>query len=418
MNKPYPQPMTDAGWQALRSEIIESFTPGTPINEVELFAGRRETIQKLQDTVLEPGRHAVIYGERGVGKSSIANTFYPPLNHVTREIAAVRINSDATDTFDSLWRKVFRRFKRVGSDGAAVWADQTHDGKITVDDVYTELSDFALNQCPIIVLDEFDRIENAECKNLMADVVKTLSDFTVNCTLVIVGVAKNVTGLIANHASVSRALVQVEMERMSRGELEDIVTLRLRRMGMTIDETALWRITFFSAGLPFYTHSLGKHAALLSVAAKRKKVSEADVFDSMKECIADVDHKITESFTRATERIYRKGNLFAQVLAACALTDVDSLGRFSATSVEAPLTAIVGKDTKSAAFGFHLNELTRPERGSVLEKTGERRTYRFNFKEPLMQPYIVMRSLQDGILTQETLDRFAIKRQRDLLTSI
>src|ERR1700730_14929542 len=305
-------------WTALRQEIIESFTPGTPINEVELFAGRRETIQKLQDTVLEPGRHAVIYGERGVGKSSIANTFYRPLNHLTRDIVSIRVNADATDDFDSLWRKVFRRIKRVATDNSATWADEIHPGKITVDDVYAELSDFDLNQCPIVVLDEFDRIENDACKNLIADVVKTLSDFTVNCTLVIVGVAKNVTGLISNHASVSRALVQVEMRRMTRDELEDIVNIRLRRMGMSIDDEALWRITFFSAGLPFYTHSLGKHSALLTVADRRKKITEEDVFNAMKDCIADVDYKIQESYAHDTERIYRKGNMFAQVLAAWA----------------------------------------------------------------------------------------------------
>jgi Cdc6-like AAA superfamily ATPase len=409
--------LPNENWTSLRQEIIESFTPGTPINEVDLFAGRRGTIQKLQDTVLEPGRHAVIYGERGVGKSSIANTFYRPLNHETRDVVLIRVNADATDNFDTLWRKVFRRIKRVASDNSAVWADETHAGQITVDDVYAELSDFSLNQCPIVVLDEFDRLEDGTCRNLIADTVKTLSDFTVNCTLVIVGVAKNVTGLIENHASVSRALVQVEMIRMTRDELEDIVNIRLRRMGMSIDDEALWRITFFSAGLPFYTHSLGKHAALLAVAQKRKTITEADVFDAMKDCIADVDYKIEESYARATERIYRKGNMFFQVLAACALTDVDSLGQFAATSVEAPLSAIIGKPTKSSSFGFHLNELTRPERGAVLEKEGKRRTYRFNFKEPLMQPYIVMRSLKENILTPEILERFVIRRQRDFLIS-
>lgn len=406
--------MSSEAWQTLRQEIIESFTPGTPINEVELFAGRRETIQKLQDTVLEPGRHAVIYGERGVGKSSLANTFYPPLHHQNRSIAAIRINSDAADNFDSLWRKVFRRIQRTATDGQRIWADQTHAGKITVDDVMAELSDFSLNQCPIVVLDEFDRIEDEQCKNLIADTIKTLSDFTVNCTVVIVGVANNVTELISNHASVSRALVLVKMRRMTADELNDIVTLRLKRLGMAIDGDALWRITFFSTGLPFYTHSLGKHAALNAVAAKRRKLEELDVFSAMRDCIADVDYKIHQSYTLATERIYRKPNLFPQVLAACALADVDSLGQFTATSIEAPLSAIIGRETKSSSFGFHLNELTRPERGSVLKKSGERRTYRFNFNEPLMQPYIVMRCLDEKLLTSEIVEKFFVTSQRTL----
>jgi len=409
---------TAEDWNVLRQEIIESFTPGTPINETELFAGRRDRIQRLQDTVLEPGRHAVIYGERGVGKSSIANTFYTPLIQPTRQVCFIRINCDATDSFDSIWRKVFRRIKRETAQGTAVWADDAHPKTITVDDVMAELSDFGGNQYPIVVVDEFDRVKDLACGNLFTDLVKTLSDFTVHCTLVIVGVAANITELIANHGSISRSLVLVPIPRMKREELEDIVNVRLARMGMQIDENALWRVTFFSAGLPFYTHSIGKHAALLAVSSRRLKITEEDVFKSMQSCIADVDYKIHESYARATERIYRKANIFPEVLAGCALAEVDSLGNFTATSVEEPLSAICGEEMRTASFGFHLNELTRPERGSVLNKTGERRTYRFSFKEPLMQPYVIMVSLQSKVLTQEVIERFTIKRQRDLLSTL
>jgi hypothetical protein len=210
----------------------------------------------------------------------------------------------------------------------------------------------------------------------------------------------------------------VLMPRMTRDELSDIITVRLKRMGMSIDENALWRITFFSAGLPFYTHSMGKHSALLAVSSKKLRITEKDVFESIKECIADVDYKIQESYARATERIYRKGNIFPQVLAACALADVDSLGRFAASNVEAPLTAICGEEMRSPAFAFHLNEMTKSQRGSVLTKRGERRTYKFHFNEPLMQPYIVMTSLKNGILTQDVMEQFTIRRQRDLLSTL
>src|SRR6266480_979326 len=168
-------PMDDAGWANLRREIVESFTPGTPINEAELFAGRQATIQQLQDTVLEPGRHAIIYGERGVGKTSIANIFYRPLNSELRRVFPIRVNGDASDTFDSLWRKVFRRIKRTHN-GNAHWADEAHSGQLTPDDVVAELGDFSANDCPLVIIDEFDRIKNEQCNVLTADVIKGLSD--------------------------------------------------------------------------------------------------------------------------------------------------------------------------------------------------------------------------------------------------
>lgn len=393
--------MQEEDWRNLEFEIVQTFTPGTPIQEAELLAGRPDTIRQLQNAVMEPGRHALMYGERGAGKTSIANTFYRALNRPTMTVLAVRVNCDVVDTFESLWRKVFRRIKITSEDGVQSWADEHHPSPLTVDDVVAELSSFREEYCPIIVIDEFDRVEDIKCKTLMADIIKALSDYAVNCTLIIVGVAKSVTTLIHNHASISRALLQVPMRRMTRQELAEIVTLRLRRIGMSIEETALWRITYFSAGLPFYTHSLGKHAALRAVSQKRKRITEKDVFDAMADCLEDADYSVKEAYVRATEKIYRKANMFAETLAACALTEPDALGQFSAVSVEGPFSEIMGKKITTASFGFRLNELSRPERGQLLEKTGERRTFRFQFIDPLMQPYIVMRSLQSGLITEQ-----------------
>ena len=43
---------------------------------MDVFAGRREQMDRAFAAVFSPGEHAVIYGERGVGKSSLANIIY------------------------------------------------------------------------------------------------------------------------------------------------------------------------------------------------------------------------------------------------------------------------------------------------------------------------------------------------------
>ncbi len=149
--------MSAADWELLRCEIIETFTPGTPINESDLFTGRADTLRELQDTVLEKGRHAIIFGDRGVGKTSVANIFYKPLNTETRPITAIRVNGDSATDFDGLWRKVFRRIKHT-TEGQEWWADEAHPNKITSDDVVIALGSFETVQVPIIILDEFDKI--------------------------------------------------------------------------------------------------------------------------------------------------------------------------------------------------------------------------------------------------------------------
>lgn len=71
----------------------------------------------------------------------------------------------------------------------------------------------------------------------------------------------------------------------------------------------------------------------------------------------------------------------------------------------------MGKEYETQSFAFHLNQLCIADRGNVLRKSGSRRTYQFQFRDAVMQPYVIMRSLTSGILTRDVLDRFALKRQ-------
>jgi hypothetical protein len=398
-------------WKKLRNEVLETFTPGPAINEVAQFAGRKEIIQRLQDIAVERARHAIIFGERGVGKTSLANIFHKELNTPTRKVIEIAIDADASDSFDSLWRKVFRRIRWPGESDTL---DLQFPGEIEPDHVFLQLGRFGQNDIPIIVLDEYDRIRDENCRMLMTDVIKSLTRVQNNPTLVLVGVAENIVSLVKDHASISRNLVQVPMERMNSDEIREVVTTRTKHLRMRISDDALWRITYFSAGLPFYAHSLGKYSALTAIENHKLDIKEETVIASIDRCMADVDYTIAESYTRATEKIYRKGNIFAPVLAACALAEMNDLGQFNAAAVEAPLSEIMGSPFKSPAFSFHLNEMSTAERGNVLVKTGARRTFQYHFREAAMQPYVIMKSLKEGVISKTVFERFSVKRQRSL----
>jgi GTPase SAR1 family protein len=405
-----PQP----DWANLRREILDVFTPGPPIEELGSFAGRKKVIQRLQDITIERGRHAIIYGERGVGKTSLANIFHKDLNSITSQVTVVLVNADPTDNFDSLWRKVFRRIRRETPDGQEWWVDQAHPTAISMDDVLLALKGFTPNQLPIVIIDEYDRLLDDQCRTLMTDVIKGLVTYGSNCTVVLVGVADSILELVRDHQSISRNLAEVPMERMSRDEIKEIIVTRTKRLRMKVGDDAAWRLSYFSGGLPFYAHSLGKHSALCAVAKRRLDITESDVIAALDDCMADVDYTVKEGYTRATERIYRKANLFPQVLAACALAETNDLGQFTAASVEAPLSAILNAEYRVPSFAFHLNEMCEKARGAVLRKTGARRTFQYTFTLPALQPYVIMKSLKDDVLSQELFERFYVKRQRTL----
>lgn len=95
----------------------------------------------------------------------------------------------------------------------------------------------------------------------------------------------------------------------------------------------------------------------------------------------------------------RRGNLYSQVLTACAMTPKDELGYFSSSDVREPISKIMKKPYDIPAFSQHLNEFCTPERDNILRRTGYPRRYRFRFTNPLMEPYVVMRGITRGFIT-------------------
>lgn len=59
--------------RSAESALNAAFSPHAPIDAASLFRGRVEQIRDVADAMRAAGLHAVIYGDRGVGKTSLAN---------------------------------------------------------------------------------------------------------------------------------------------------------------------------------------------------------------------------------------------------------------------------------------------------------------------------------------------------------
>ncbi|HMH18177.1 MAG TPA: AAA family ATPase [Burkholderiales bacterium] len=393
------QTLSDADWQSKTYEIIELFSPGAPIDENDLFAGRQHEISQIIEAALQRGQHAIVYGERGVGKTSLAKTFSLRLIRPTKTLSSVIVNCDPQDTFTSLWRKVY---KDLGEEGGGNVLDGTTINDISPDDVRRVLTRFDLTTTPIIILDEFDKLQDPNAKALIANTIKSLSDYSVAATIVLVGVAKSVNDLLRDHASIGRALIQIPMPRMKAAELAEIIDKRLPRVGMTITPAAKAQIVALSAGLPHYTHLLGQHAGRRAIESRSLTIDVQHVDDAERDCLERAHHSIREQYHRATQSP-RSGNIYKEVLLACALAEPDELGFFPAKAIEVPLSIIMQKQYKVAMFGQHLKILCEADRAKMLEVTGSPRRFRYRFEEPLMQPYVILRGLADGLITKNTL---------------
>jgi len=383
---------------ALRAQINKAFTPSAPINNSDLFAGRNRQIDRVLQAIFQRGQHAIIFGERGVGKTSLANIIYDLLVLSGKhEIQVAKYTCGASAEFAGIWRSIFKQITITRQDEEQLTLDAMLPDSVGSEDIRETFQ--SADSPTIIVIDEVDRIAATETAILLADTVKTLSDNSVNATLVLVGVADSVDQLISEHQSIERALIQIHMPRMSQDELGQIVDKGLASTQITISDQLKSRIARLSQGLPSCTHLLARHAALAAVDRDSYEITEGDLSRAIREAVMNQQQTIINAYEKATHS--PRENLYKQVLLSSALAQTNELGYFAAVDVRPAMQQVTGKEYDIPAFSQHLNDFCEDSRGPILQKKGERRRFRFRFINPLMQQFVVLKGLADGMISEE-----------------
>ncbi len=375
-------------WDELDVRLSQTFSPAAAIIRKDFFHGRQAIIRRLIDAANQNGQHAIIYGERGVGKTSLANvlsSFLEPFSSET--IAAAKVNCYRETTYAQIWNSLFRQVDLPTKDGYS---------SLALDDVFDTLRQDDDRKL-ILIVDEFDRIEDPDIDVLFADTIKTLSDFHIDTTLILVGVADDVDDLITEHESVNRCLAQIHLQRMPTEELADIIESGIKIVGMRISEEAVARICRVSLGLPHYVHALGLTSGRAAIDDRRRAIESRDVAQAIETLTRESQQTILRQFDMATASPRRQNSYF-QVLLACALASTDQLGYFRAADARAPYSRIMGRDQSIPSYSRHLHGLCEDRRGAVLQKLGQSHSFRFRFADPMMQPYVLMRGLQRGLV--------------------
>jgi hypothetical protein len=397
---------TEVDWLLLRNEVVNVFTPAAPVRTREFFTGRLDQLLSIENTINEVGRHALIYGERGVGKTSMVNI----LGQIFENVFVVRVPADSSDTYGTLWRKVFRRILMVDARQEAGFtagvkekvsrlSESVDIEELDPDEVVTTLDgiDFKL----VVVIDEFDRLASEDARRLVADTIKSFSDAGSDVTVVIVGVAHDVDELIGEHPSIERNIRQIPMPRMSRSELSEILDKGFAELQLMLPSDIRDRIVALSQGFPHYAHLLGKYTAMEAIEAEHVVVTPDDFEYAIVAAIEDTHESIRSAYQTATITT-SKDSIFPAVLLAAALAPEDEHGTFRATDMVEPLREITGKPYDVPNFTYNLGKLASTERGEILEKVGGYRP-RYRFKNPLMKPYILMKGFTDGLIREEQL---------------
>lgn len=376
--------------------INQIFSPSAPIENVDLFIGRFEQVSRVRDAIEERGQHAVMYGGRGVGKTSLANI----MKTIFQDVAVSKVTCNRNDDFRSIWEKAFMQIRFVvqSPNKGIGFETQNEEQEVNLQIPDVEVLDvshiqFILSeiQFPMLfIFDEFDSIDCENTKIKMADTIKALSDNVPQATILVIGISENVTQLIGEHQSIERCIRQIEMPLMPEKDGLEIIKRYLDILELKIDENIAAKIVEYASGFPNYIHLLCKNATKHTLQEDNEKIEVEHFNWAVNESIESSSHTLREAYKQA---VSGNKNQFQDVIFACALVDEKNKtkSKFSQDEVLEFFNRITEKEAEKKSIQYNLGMLCKPERGAILAKVKNKENTSYSFRNPLMKAFIKLK---------------------------
>lgn len=270
--------MTIAGYtkddfgQKLNSVV----NPATPIRSIQHLKGRDQQLEEIERALYAAGRHIFIFGDRGVGKSSLAAT--AAYQYQSPDAEPIFVSGSPDETFQSiianiavqaLGRSKTQQLKTQESRSIDFRGMRWSSGhEVSTIDLASQIQSIGdatelLKQVaqkhstkPTVVLDEFDTIPDVAERAKFASLLKQLGDQQLELKFFITGIGQSCQELLGAHQSAHRQLATIELMRLSFEGRREIVQDAADAFNLQLDDNVNWRIALISDGYPYYVHLL------------------------------------------------------------------------------------------------------------------------------------------------------------------
>lgn len=376
------------------SGISEAFVPTRPVS-TNFFCGRNVEVERIVESIVNPGAHVLLYGDRGVGKTSLATHACEQLLSHSLIERFVSVGCNRSDKFEDIMRQLFIRLGY--SQDTKRSTSNTIEGGIAVakgsrttsseEDVYYDYSSprWVAEQISdinmVVIVDEFDTIENKMEKEKFSQLIKIISDRGAKLSLLIVGIAVSASDLLEGHMSVARSLTEVKLDRMSNEELQDIIRKGEERTGLQFADMVKQRIVSTSFGFPYFTHLLALKSAEEAVALELTVVTEEMLNIGLNKALVESLQSFKDQYDNAIGSNATK----RRVIYCCAL-----LGNrvFSAEELRKKYFETYKEHIESVSVGNAIHNALSDTPDSILRR---RKVGVYYFNDPRMPVYIIMR---------------------------
>lgn len=399
------------------TKLSEVVSPSRPIRSIQYLKGRESQLDTIDRALFAPGRHVFIYGDRGVGKSSLAAT--AAYQYQSIESEPIFVSGSIDDTFKTvvanianhaLGRSRVEAVKRQ-SNMSFEWRGLKWGAGVEIStiDIATQIQSVGdatelLKQVakqhsdkPIVVLDEFDTIAEQSERNKFAALLKQLGDQSVNLKFIFTGIGSTLEELLGAHQSAYRQLETVELPRLAWEARREIVVRAAEAFGLSVDDNVNWRIAAVSDGYPYYVHLIAEKM-LWEAFYDEKIVNSLDPVHyqlGLRAAIQSISAELKKPYEQAVN--FREQD-YENVVWSTA--DGDDLLRSLSDMYEAYQVIVhkreSGNELDRTKYSEYVRKLKEKSYGEILEQVKGRKGW-YLYREKMLRGFVRMQAEANGI---------------------
>lgn len=394
-------------WQEHLEEIEKrgvrkTFTPHKPVSEVESLLGRQPELMRILGCLDTPGRHVLLYGDRGVGKSSLVKVIPHLVPHGWNQ-RCFYMACDSQTTFKSIARTILSKLKIDGLHESTSSREEQMKADVSIAVAKGELNSKkttatktpAIDLTPasvatllegqkaaLIAIDESDTINDPSERGMLAELLKLLSDSDSKLKLIVVGIADTAKDLTGGHPSVQRCLDEVKLKRMKTEDIRQLVLRGMNRLKFDCDPQVATEVAKLANGFPYFAHIIALNLAAIAVAEGRKHIRTTHVAKALKHSAESAEQSLKDAYEDATRSSTTLA--YRQVVNAAAHIDTPE---FSLSDVKQKFTSLYSRELPDSTCSNVFRRLAGENGGHILKRSG-RGVYRFS--DPRMPSFARM----------------------------
>ena len=315
-----------------RQRLAGIFTPSGPVAAAQdtddpdggSLVGRETEREQILRALIEDRMHVLIHGERGMGKTSLANFAVAQLHRA--DFLLARHVCAAGEGFDTILGALVGELRRTAAARDPALAARLPARPLPPMEARAALETLR-DVRTVLVVDEFDRIADDATRIAFADLLKYCSDRRLPLSFLLVGVAETAGQLLGGHPSVQRCLARLALPLLADAEIERIVA-RGEEAGLSVPPPLRRGVAGLARGIPYMAQLLSLRAGQAALTEGRMELRGEDLHAAIDAAIAEADPAAQTLYDRATAG--GRDAAMVQLLRAAAAGARDPFGRFAA----------------------------------------------------------------------------------------